>query len=27
VRYRQFFGESPSQTLYSRTRTMVALPA
>lgn len=26
VRYRQFFGESPSQTLRSRTRTMVAIP-
>jgi AraC-like DNA-binding protein len=27
VRYRQFFGESPSQTLHTRTRTTVALPA
>ena len=26
VRYRQFFGESPSQTLRSHTRTMVAIP-
>ena len=26
VRYRQFFGESPSQTLHHRTRTTVALP-
>jgi AraC-like DNA-binding protein len=26
VRYRQFFGESPSQTLHRRTRTTVALP-
>ena len=27
VRYRQFFGESPSQTLLRRTATTVALPA
>ena len=27
VRYRQFFGESPSQTLHRRTRTTVAMPA
>lgn len=27
VRYRQFFGESPSQTLQTRARTTVALPA
>jgi AraC-like DNA-binding protein len=27
VRYRSLFGESPSQTLHSRTRTTVALPA
>lgn len=27
VRYRQFFGESPSQTLHRRTATTVALPA
>ena len=27
VRYRQFFGESPSQTLHRRTGTTVALPA
>ena len=27
VRYRQFFGESPSQTLQRRTSITVALPA